>query len=336
MSRVLTGKWQGLISPVTRDRVVATAEELGYRANRFARGLVTGRTGVVALWIRNPDAPYYSKILHCVLEQAHRAGYQLFLTGHLDRGGEPEPGPQGSWPVDGVLAADCPKRVRAYMADLIGAAPDRSVDGAALPPIVGLSSDYSEDLDYVAFDVECGVMEGVRHLVEIGCRRIAHLTGWCSIDRVRRGRAAAYQKVLREFGLPSRFLSAPNETRAAAREVVREDIERHGPFDGLFCLNDDMAIGACCGLRDAGLRSGEDVAVVGCDGILDGEFLATPLSTVVQPVEEMCARAWDVLARRMNEPSAPLQQVLLRPALQVRESTLLFASTVGGCVREAN
>ncbi|MBX3358866.1 MAG: LacI family DNA-binding transcriptional regulator [Phycisphaeraceae bacterium] len=335
VSRALTNKWQGLISAETHDRVIAVAEELGYRPNRFARALVTGRTGVVALWIRNPEAPFYSSVLHGVMGHARRAGYQLFLTGHhQDRGGEPEPGFQGTWPVDGVLAVDCPRRVRAYMASVSSA--EARVDTAVLPPIIGMSSDYAEDLDYVAFDVESGVLEAVRHLVSIGCRRIAHLTGWCTIDRVRRGRAAAYQRVLRESGLPSRFLSAPNETRAAAREVVREDIERHGSFDGLFCLNDDMAIGACCGIRDAGLRVGEDVAVVGCDGIVDGEFLATSLSTIVQPVEQMCDLAWEALSRRMAEPTSPVRQVVLHPWLKVRESTLRFASTAGALALEAN
>jgi LacI family transcriptional regulator len=114
---------------------------------------------------------------------------------------------------------------------------------------------------------------------------------------------------------------AANESRPAAREALRERLRRGPPIDGLFCLNDDMAIGAYRALRDSQRRIPEDCRVVGCDGIMDVEFLDTPLSTVLQPVEQMCHVGWETLKRRMTTPDGPLQQVLLPTTLIVRESS---------------
>src|SRR5262249_23323636 len=116
VSRVLNGKGLGFISTATRAKVLDAARELGYQSSRAPRGLVT-RTHVVALWIRNPDRPYYARILRNLLEAAHSSGYEMIVTPVHDQ----LPGTDGSvggayirentlstWPIDGVLAADCP------------------------------------------------------------------------------------------------------------------------------------------------------------------------------------------------------------------------------------
>jgi LacI family transcriptional regulator len=65
-----------------------------------------------------------------------------------------------------------------------------------------------------------------------------------------------------------------------------------------------------------------DIALVGCDGIEDTEYLECPLTTLVQPVAEMCSAAWKFLQNRLAEPEIPLQQAILAPKLAIRESSL--------------
>lgn len=321
VSRVLNGKGVGFISAATRQRVLDVARELGYEPNRLARGLVTGRTQVMGAWIRNPDRPYYARILRNLLELASRSGYDMIVTPMHDQ----LPGVNGSganfvrestmssWPADGVFAADCPNLAEGYLR--------RASQPGVYAPLVGLSSDYSEKADYVGFDVACGVRQAVEHLISIGCKRIAHLSSLIAIDRVRAARAGTYEEVLNRAGLAPEMILAPNESRAAARNTIVEYVRNNGAPDGLFCLNDDMAIGAYRGLRDLGLRIPEDVAVVGCDGVEDVLYLDVPLTTIVQPVEEMCRQAWEIMQRRLQDPSAPLRQVLLKPELRVDAST---------------
>jgi LacI family transcriptional regulator len=76
-------------------------------------------------------------------------------------------------------------------------------------------------------------------------------------------------------------------------------------------------------LRDLGVRVPDDVALAGCDGIEDTEYLECPLTTLVQPVAKMCATAWQFLQRRLAQPRPlkPLQRDVLKPRLAIRESS---------------
>jgi DNA-binding LacI/PurR family transcriptional regulator len=103
--------------------------------------------------------------------------------------------------------------------------------------------------------------------------------------------------------------------------VVRDHVAAHGPAEALFCFSDEGAIGAYRGLRDLGLRVPDDVALVGCNGDLDTEYLDVPISTLVCPGEEMCAQAWQFLQQRMSHPDLPRQAALLLPKLEIRESS---------------
>ena len=85
--------------------------------------------------------------------------------------------------------------------------------------------------------------------------------------------------------------------------------------------DDDLAISAFRGLRDLGIRLPDDVALIGCDGIEDTEYHDPAISTVVQPLKEMCSFAWDSLERRLREPGCDLAQKILKPELALREST---------------
>jgi LacI family transcriptional regulator len=210
-----------------------------------------------------------------------------------------------------MFAADCPAIADGHAHRAAGAP----------CPVVGLSGDYSEQADYVAFDVACGVRQAVEHLVSIGCRRIAHLTTMSAIGRVRAARCGTYEEVVQSAGLAPEIILAPEESRAAARTTIKAYYQSRGTPDGLFCYSDDMAIGAYRGLRDLGLRIPEDVALVGCDGMDDVQYLDVPLTTIMQPVQEMCRLAWEVLVRRIEDPSASLSQTLLKPELRIDAST---------------
>jgi DNA-binding LacI/PurR family transcriptional regulator len=127
--------------------------------------------------------------------------------------------------------------------------------------------------------------------------------------------------MMAEAGRPPEILLVTHHSRADARLALRKHIEARGCPDGLFCFNDDVALGASRAIRENGLRVPEDVALIGHDGIEDAEYLDCPLTTLVQPVQEMTALAWRFLRRRMDDPTLPPQQALLKTQLVVRAST---------------
>lgn len=338
VSRVLSGKPSQFISESTRHKVMQAASELGYQMNRAARSLATGKTQVVALWIRNPDRPYYARILRSLHELIHGDGYEMILCAFREETDRAPTdalnsplGPAASnWPVDGVLAADCAFAAAEHIR-LDRANAER---GSKRIPLVALSSDSPPLAPFVTCDHQSGCEQAVVHLIEQGCRRIAHVTADGAIGSVRRQRADAYERTLRAHGMSPEFIIAKQETRVAAREAIVARLGKSPAPDGLFCLNDDLAIGAYRGLRDLGMRIPDDVAIVGVDGIEDAEYMDAPISTVIQPVEEICRRAWQALLSRMNGHQADENTSIVLPThLVIRASSTRMATSARATTR---
>lgn len=311
VSRVLNGKGHGFISESTRRRVFRVAEELGYRIRGGGSDAQQVRT--LALWIRNPSAPYYAAMMRVMMESAATHHVELLARGFFDHGdwhaSEPADA-RAAGQVDGVFAVDVRAAVEAHAISL-----------GRQTPFVGMGSDYPLDRDYVAFDAEHGIREAVEHLLTRGCRRIVHLSAFCSIEHIRVRRGNLYAEAVREAGLEPVIVTAADESRAAARRAIADYVAQGGRPDGVFCINDDVAIGAYAGLREAGLRVPGDVALVGFDAIDDGEYLEAPLTSVRQPIDQLVAAAWDVMFERLRSPVSPPQQRVIRPWLVVRSSS---------------
>jgi LacI family transcriptional regulator len=103
--------------------------------------------------------------------------------------------------------------------------------------------------------------------------------------------------------------------------LIQDYVRHQGRPEAIFCHADDAALGVYRGLCDLGVRVPEEVALVGCDGIEDTEYLECPLTTLVQPVAAMCATAWQFLQQRLEQPSISPQHAILKPKLALRESS---------------
>lgn len=316
VSNVLNGRASAAIREETRERVLAAARELGYRPNTNARALVTGRSCVIGLWMCLNYSQYRSHVLHIIQQQIKATGYELVIRDieeelHLD----PDFTRTFQTPVDGILSFDTPTAGTAF--SRVNAGPE----GALTIPFVSMGAYWSPGFDVVGIDLYAGARVALEHLLQTGRRRIAHLIPYTGEDWPHDPRVRAYEEVLRAAGLTPLYLSAANHSLSASRAAVREFLSTGGKVDAIFCHNDDMAFGAHRALCDAGVRIGPEVALVGCDGIEETEYLSPPLTTIVQPIEEMCRLAWETLQVRIQNPNAPLQQHILTPQLAVRASS---------------
>jgi DNA-binding LacI/PurR family transcriptional regulator len=310
VSKVLSGHESAFISEATRQRVLETAREMGYRPNRVARALVTGKTDIISLWAQTL-APYHTEVVNLLMDQLRPHGFDLIVTDivkHPDWRTYCEKFPQ--WHVDGIIALDSPQCVKVY----------RQANLSVRTPLVSMGAYYVEEGDFVGVDLHSGAMEAVQHLLEAGCRRPAYLV--CEYgNHLGDARYDGYMQTMRQAGIEPLVIVAEHSSRPCARQRMLEYLDEHPCPDGLFCFNDEMAIGAYRALCERGIRVPEDVAIVGCDGIMDTEYLERPLSTVVQPVQEMCQLGWGFLYRRIQNPSAAPQQALLKAHLVVRDSS---------------
>lgn len=313
VSRILNNT-NAPFSEETRRRVFSMAEEMGYQPNPVARALVTGRTGFIALWMRDLLSSYHAHVAHYMEAALEQHGFYvtvaLFCEGHIQYGPDSRVRPGRSIPlgVDGIIAhetnfpnANDPQRQRA--------------------PVISTGAYYDPEYrDFVGIDLFPAAIEAVQHLIATGRKRVALLTvnlPWQGGD----ARFRAYKQVMQEAGLPLEFIESPVEYRPSTRKAVRDYITEKGMPQAIFCHNDEMAIAAYRALCDLGIRVPDDIAIVGCDGIEDTEYLATPLSTIAQPFEALCETTSRFLERRINDPEAPPQRIVLTPTLLLRESS---------------
>jgi LacI family transcriptional regulator len=316
VSRVLAGRGARLYVPSTRQRIKNAAKKLGYRPSFAARALATGRTSLVTLWSYHPYQPFYAMVMEGVQKEARKRGFGLLVADvaacDLD---DSEPN-TGFWPSDGILAVDCGE----YSQRVFQARPSDST------PIVSMGTVVIPETDTIQWDLSRAFREAAEHLVAEGCQRIAY----CSfvpeqenevLAQCYRAPREAYQSTVREARLKEEFLWMTTDTRAACRQAFVDYVGKHGCPDGILCRDDETAIGLYRALCDLGLQVGQDVLLIGCDGIQDTQYLECPLSTIALPVSRMCELAWQFLIKRMADPSAPRQQAVLEAALVLRESS---------------
>jgi DNA-binding LacI/PurR family transcriptional regulator len=297
------------VGEASRARILSAAREMGYRPNPHARALKHGRTGIIGLWIPDQISTHYTHVTRELGHLAKQARQELVVSEVGSAGGEQL---LSYVPVDAVFAVDAPQAVQAHLRSPFG----RSI------PVVSLGADRCEKTDSVQVDLLAGTRQVMRHLLDCGFRRIVHVT-FVRRDESGASRRTGYTKAMRQAGLKPEFLYYPlsREQRPIVRRLITQYIRLHGCPEALFCHSDDVALGVYRGLCDLKIRVPEEVALVGCDGIQDTEYLECPLTTLVQPVAEMCATAWKFLARRLENPGIARQKAVLKPVLAVRESS---------------
>jgi len=285
-------------------------DELGCRPSRVARALVTGRTRTIALFAPNAEAAHYVHVAQHLREYLRQDDYDVMvgrIMDYIEPVGNSFSPPE--WPVDGLFLADCAVSVGNSMQ--FGLAESMN--------IVTMGIHYMESTDYVAVDLLPVAREVLQHLISPGRRRVALMLYENAISHD--PRRQAYAEVMAEAGLEPELIVLPGLTRSFARSGIRQYVTDHGCPEAIFCYNDEGAIGAYRGLHDLGIRIGDDVALVGCDGIEDTEYFDTPISTIVMPVEKMCETAWEFLSGRINDPSRSLQRAVVTPRFVARESS---------------
>ncbi len=308
----------GSISPETRQRVMEIAVELGYRPNRTARALVTGRSHLIGLCVLDLGLPHYANVIRRMESRTRQSAFHLLVSRWENNlGVEDGEVLEGifPWPLDGVLALEADEILnRHWSAKQKWPAPIVSMGG---------TNYHVDNLDTVGIDLPSGVTQALGHLTEIGCRRIAFVSHFNETSLQDR-RAKAYLKFMEQTHKGPEFVCLSSQERAATRQEFKEYVAWHGCPDGLLCINDEVALGVYRALWDLKINVPRDVALIGCDGIADTQYLECPITTIVQPVEEMCQIAWEMLQQRIENPEREFQHHLLVPQLAVRDSSQYF------------
>jgi LacI family transcriptional regulator len=164
------------------------------------------------------------------------------------------------------------------------------------------------------------------HLIEAGCRRIAHIAGAgvsTATDRLK-----GYRHALIQHGLPTSRELTVTRTHGddlgdvSGYRAMRRLLRLRKRPDGVFCNNDPTAMGAMQAILEAGLDVPGDIAIVGCGDVHYAKFLRVPLTSVAQQPSVIGRKAGELaLAAMSAKRRRPPTTVLLAPTLQIRQST---------------
>jgi LacI family transcriptional regulator len=311
-SRALNGR-PGVRDDVRR-RVFEASDRLGFRPNRAARNLASGRSQVLGLVIPSAELrvdPYGASMTHAVGRAAAERDQGLML--HLAAG---EPGATvhhilRDGLIDGLLISTV----------AVGNPWVEELLAASLPAV--LIGTHPNRTDVVGVDVENleSSAAAVTHLFEQGCQRVATITG--PLNRAdARLRVGGYRLAHRRADRPlDESLIIQGDFNRESGRAAAERVVALGA-DGLFAGNDEMAQGAMWAFAHAGVRVPDDVAIIGFDGTAFEEFLNPTLSTVCQPFDAIASTAVDELLARIASGSTTLEEpVLLAPQLLIGGSS---------------
>ena len=294
VSQVVNGDVRGRISEATKARIFAAMKDLGYQPNRLARALSRGKTDCIGLMISGFRNPFYVALLEHTERMLHEAGYQVLIDSSSLQETNEMSGKLQGWNVDGVLVYSPQKDLTHYLG-----AHARDL------PVVGMGTSAGRG-DWVVFDMYGGATQAIEYSIGRGYKRVAHVTPCLETKRraAMDGRLAACFDACQKADLPLEIISiAGEDVLAGARRVGLEIAARKSKKRPhvLLCHNDVAAIGAIHGLRRGKVRVPEDVAVVGFDGIAEGQLLEKPLTTVEMPIEEACQKAVALLLERIEQ-----------------------------------
>ena len=268
----------------TRMRVLAAMEELRFRPNRAARMLSTARSTTIGILASSASTLFGpASSIDAVENAARAAGYFVTIAHVADTSAEE---------VDAAL-----DHLAAQAVDgIVVVAPERPVvdalrSAAVGVPFVTLHGSQEPGGDGVFVDQVAGARLAVRHLLDLGHRRIAHLAGppeWAEAAARQRGftaelAAARLEGIVTEPGDWTSASGARIGAALLAGEAGRD-------VTAVFSSNDQMALGLLHALRSAGRRVPEDVSVVGFDDIPEAAYFAPPLTTVRQDFAELGRR----------------------------------------------
>jgi LacI family transcriptional regulator len=193
---------------------------------------------------------------------------------------------------------------------------------SAFPTVAIDTQIFGARAGFISSDNVGGTAAAVRHLAELGCKRIAYVGGW-GPDPANIDRRLGYESALGEFGLELReeYVMLGGWSHVRAYELTKRALELPEPPDAFFCASDEMAIGAIKAIEEAGLRVPEDIAVAGFDDSDYAAISVPSLTSVQQDRVGLGTAAVEALLRMLDAPDSSPPSVVLPVELVVRESS---------------
>jgi len=314
VSIVLAGKSKECrISAELTEKVIKTAKELGYRPNQLARGLRTGKSGIIGLLVADISNPFFGKMARFIENEAAKLEYQV-MFGSSDENPE-------------------------KLENLINMFTSRQVDGMIIVPVFQsksfLLSLQEQSIPFVFIDRYCdgvdedavvsnnymGSYQLTRLLTKNGYRKIAAIANVLHLSNIKE-RVHGFTTAIKDSGLDypvEDFVYEVDQLDTGVEAVLKQALEND--CDAFFFANNKLGISSLKYFDKAGLSIPDDIGIVSYDNPEVFQATNPGITCMEQPIELMCAKALNILSRKIEGKSLTKpERISLDGNLIVRES----------------
>ena len=326
-----------IVRPETKRRVIEAANRLDYRTNTSARALRSGRSDIFIAIIPDLDNQYYARFANALSNALADRGKRLILQ--ISRyDGETE--------LRQIRSIDPSTCDGLFICSIANSGKVLHDAAGNIPVLMFDDMSGTEDVYYDSIETpsQSGSIAAINHLVdECGRRRIGIIGALAdrgdndSLSRtLRTNRCNSAIQALSDYGLADKHSLITSDWGIEAGIATAHRLAAQGmPYDALYCMNDELALGVMRGLAEEGINVPDDVAVIGFDGITSGSYTTPTLTTVAVDFEGMAQTGTmmmeqqvERLAANETRPTMP-QRIIVGFQLLKRESTMGRTATTG-------
>ncbi len=324
------------VSDELKIRVNVAVQELGYQANPIAQNMKFKHTKTVGIITADLCGLFYPYVLKGMYEIFYKKGYQVIILdsdGLNDRLGSIKKLREGIHRlilnrVDGIVfASTVPESMEKGIAEDINRMASGKNKKVGLVCVETDLSGYG--IDSVFSNSVVGAEKAASHLIDMGCKRIGHITGPI-FTSVAQDRLRGYKNILAKHSHPydeATMIAEGNYTHKSGYSAMKQLLAKMPDIDGVFVANDQMSVGALKALCEAGKRVPQDIKLIGYDDVFIASVLEPPLSTIHIRKNYMGSKAAELLIEQIERGSEARKPaaVELESRLVVRKSTSIQA-----------
>jgi len=322
------------VSPELVARVEKAVEELSYEVNPIARSMKNNKTGTIGVITEDMCGVFYPYVVKGINSVATEKGYQVVICDTQGMTGNAEAFKREKKlfarlianRVDGIIFISTVPRDESeqYFAEIKKLA-NRNKKRI---PLVSLERDFTNvGIDSVVFDGYNNTKMAIQHLIDVGCRRICHISGPMGLEIVKE-REKGFQDAIRENGLSDEgeAMSVYGDfTHQSGYVAMQKLLERAPDMDGVFCDNDQMAVGALKVLRERGISVPGQIKLMGYDDVFLASVVEPSLSTIHIQKRHAGIEAAKMLFKRIEAEesvNSPAIEHRMAGSLVIRQSTV--------------
>lgn len=307
------------VSKELQQRINEAVKELNYEISPFASGLKSRKTNTIGIIVTNMNRIFFPQVIKGIHDFFEKRDYSLTIydtDDSLKKEKKYIEMLKKSW-VDGIIVDSVVERGERedyleYLSDL--GSKSKKI------PVVSLERNFSDfNIDSVSSDNFTGAKIATKHLLELGCKNVAHITG-PENSCITHDRVNGYICEVKKAGFKT-ITEKGDFSPLSGYQAMKELLLRGEAIDGVFAANDQMAIGTMKAIREHGLKIPEDIKVIGYDNTFVASIVHPSLSTINVPKFQLGTSAAELLMERMERPGRDIKNIDLPVQLITRQST---------------